>query len=100
MPTAKPIKLGKAAKALLDAELALSASWPTDDAPRLPPSLAKSEKRLERLRVNRAWAASVTDWRSLARESIAHPVTAFRVFRDIRSSRAETSAPDDDTPLD
>lgn len=100
VPTAKAIDLGKATKSLLDNELALSASWPTDDSARLPPSLANAERRLARLRSNQEWSEAVTDKRSRIRETVRHPITAFHVFGETRTAAPHSHNTEENQPID
>jgi hypothetical protein len=96
VPTSKPINLGKAAKHLLDSELAVSAAWPSDAAARTSPSLEKAERLVAQLTQCKMWSESVTGWGSLLTETALHPVTALRVLRLVRQ-RAGAAAADSST---
>ncbi|WP_226532826.1 hypothetical protein [Microbacterium paraoxydans] len=94
VPTSKPIDLGKAAKQLLDTELAVSAAWPSDRSARLPPSLERIERDLTRLQRLKTWTDNLNGFPSLVRGVFSHPVTAFRVFRLLKVKRNDV--PDED----
>lgn len=94
VPTSKPIDLGKAAKQLLDTELAVSAAWPSDRSARLPPSLERIERDLTRLRRLKTWTDNLNGLPSLVRGVVSHPLTAFRVLRLLNVKRNDV--PDED----
>lgn len=97
VPTSKRINLGKATEWFLDSELAVSAAWPTDSAVRVPPSLARIETDIYRLRQNKAWIDEVQGWKSFLSNVLLHPVVAVRVLRLVMQSRRRPAVTDTDT---
>ncbi|MDJ0324203.1 hypothetical protein QMG61_10545 [Cryobacterium sp. PH31-AA6] len=94
VPTSKRIDLGKAAKYLLDTELAVSAAWPSDESARIPPSLERIERDLAHIQRLETWTDNVNGLRSLAKGVFLHPVIAFRTLQLLKGNRNQM--PEDD----
>ncbi|WP_139340636.1 hypothetical protein [Microbacterium sp. CSI-V] len=94
--TAKPLNLGKATQMLLEAEVATTGAWPSEDKVRLAPSLARIDASVARARATAAFVETITTWRSLLAAVMFHPILLARalvfLIRGMRNEDPEASA--------
>lgn len=102
--TKRPLVLGKATHRLLRAEIASTAAWPSEQTVRLPPSLARVDAGIARLRAASDFVDEIDGWRSLVGSALRHPRMLARVLRLAAQGRKRTpdEAEDEDSadPLD
>ena len=96
--TSKRINLGQAVQALLDAEIATSAAWPSEDRVRVAPSIAKIDRDVRKLRALQAFTEKIDGIRALLVAFISHPVMAMRLIAATRQGLASNGA--DENPFD
>lgn len=93
--TAKPVNVGQAVERLLDAEVATTAAWPSEDGIRLAPSLAKVDRDAARLQAMYEMThpatneSSVAVWRRHPFLSVQLITMALRNRRQSTSTESE-----------
>lgn len=94
--TAKPLNLGKATQMLLEAEVATTGAWPSEEKVRLAPSLARIDVSVARARATEAFIETITTWRSLLAAVMFHPILSARALvffiRGMRNEDTDASA--------
>lgn len=99
--TAKTINLGRAVQRILDAEVATSAAWPSEDRVRLAPSIAKLDRDIVKLREMRLLTENTHNFSAIILAIMRHPRVSMRIFAALWQARrtktdAEAELPDDD----
>jgi hypothetical protein len=105
--TAMPINLGRAVQQLLDAEVATSAAWPSEERVRLAPSIAKLDRGVIKLRKIQSLIKSIEGISTLIRAAMRHPrvttqmlVTSYKGRRTQGDSEARSPDAAAERPLE
>lgn len=93
-PTAKPLDLGRSVHRLLQAEIARTAAWPSDERVRLAPSWAELDKDIRRLELLHDFAEHSDSFLSLVQNTARSPLTALELLKAARNARRESALDD------